>query len=154
MTEPHAVCITLLPRHDILAPIATAATGEVARSLALRLLDMDDDQLGQLRGAGGDSVLAVLGEANALPWVDGAIYLGRDPAAPRLLIPTMLRPDIASDVFERAIAARMGTAPAPWAVLPEESLSTSAHPRPLLVSVAAGLTIDRASLRAWLEARP
>ena len=39
---------------------------------------------------GSDSDLpTMLGAAEALPWVDGVIYLGRDPRAPSLLLPNM-----------------------------------------------------------------
>ena len=43
------------------------------------------------------SPVVVLGATEALPWVDGVNYLGRDPDAPRLLLPTMLRPAVAVD---------------------------------------------------------
>jgi len=69
----------------------------------------------------------------------------RDPDAPRLFVPAMLRPNAAIDVFERAIARRAAVLPSPWAVL----LSP-----PRLFSVADAVLIDRGRLSKWLEAHP
>src|SRR5580704_8142559 len=137
--------ITFSPRADILDPVAVAGLGPAARALANRLLRLTDEQLRELRGAAGDNLLIVLGETSSLPWVDGVAYLGRDPDAPRLLVPTMVRPDLALDVFERTVARRTAALPGPWAVL----LSP-----PQLFSVAHAAAIERDRLHAWLEAHP
>jgi hypothetical protein len=133
------------PRDDILEPAAAAGLGPIARLLAARLMLLSDDQLSRLRGCAGNGIVAVLGEAKDLPWVDGVAYLGRDPDAPRLLVPAMLRPNVAMDVFERAIARRAATLQGPWAVL--------ATP-PRLFSVADAAIINRVHLSKWLEAQP
>src|SRR5580658_513361 len=88
--------ITFSLRAKILDPVAVAGVGRPARALANRLLHLTDAQLRELRGAAGEDLLVVLGETSALPWADGVAYLGRDPDAPRLLVPTMVRPDISS----------------------------------------------------------
>jgi hypothetical protein len=141
--------ITFSPRAEILDPVAVAGLGRAARALAGRLLRLADEQLRELRGAAGDDLLVVLGETSALPWADGVAYLGRDPDAPRLLVPTMVRPDIGLDVLERAIARRAATLPSklpgPWAVLVSP---------PQLFSVAHAAAIERDRLQAWLEAHP
>lgn len=136
--------IAFEPRSEILPPAAVVATGEAAHALAARLTHMTDERLAVLRGAAGIGVLAILGEADALPWADGAIYLGRDPATPRLFMPTMLRPNVAPDIFERAVAHRMAGQAAPWAVLTD--------PRRIFSLAAAG-SIGRDSIQHWLEAR-
>lgn len=41
----------------------------------------------------GEPVLVALGSAEDLPWVDGAVWLGRDPDAPTLFLPTVLALD-------------------------------------------------------------
>jgi hypothetical protein len=141
--------ITFSPRADVLDPVAVAGLGPAARALANRLLRLTDEQLRELRGAAGDNLLIVLGETSSLPWADGVAYLGRDPDAPRLLVPTMVRPDIGLDVFERAIArqaaALSSTVSSPWAVL--------ASP-PQMFSAAHAAAIERDRLHAWLEAHP
>jgi hypothetical protein len=134
--------ITFLARDALLDPAAVVGRGPAARALARRLLLLSDGQLGKLRGAAAGDVVVVLGNAADLPWADGAAYLGRDPTAPRLLIPTMLRTNVALDVFERAIARRAAPLPGPWAVL--------AAP-PCLFSVADAAVIERERLGKWLE---
>ncbi|MCB9564908.1 MAG: hypothetical protein H6708_31365 [Kofleriaceae bacterium] len=52
-------------------------------------------------------MLAVVGDAARLPWVDGVAYLGRDLAAPSLLVPTTLAPDAPPALVERALRARL-----------------------------------------------
>jgi hypothetical protein len=139
------VRIGFFPREDLLEPVAAIALGAAARALADGLLRRSDEQLAALRGASGDGLLAVAGEGAVLPWADGVVYLGRDPAAPRLLLPTMLRPSAPLEAFERAIARRAAPESAPWAIL--------ASP-PVVFSLAAARPIERSHLRRWLEAQP
>jgi len=125
------------PRHDPLEPVCVVGIGAVGRALAHRLLATPDETL---RGVATDDALLVLGPSASLPWVDGALYLGRDPEAPQLLLSTRERPSVPIDVFERAIL-RLARDPAPLAVLPTRRL----------VSVAAARVIEPAQLRAWLQ---
>lgn len=137
--------ISFSPRDDSLAPVAAAGLGPVARALAGRLLRLSDDQLAALRGAAADGLVFVTGETAVLPWVDGVVYLGRDPDAPRLLLPTMLRPSAPLAAFERAIARHAAPAPGPWAALADP---------PLVFSAADVCPIERDHLQRWLEAQP
>jgi hypothetical protein len=137
--------IAFVPRENILEPVAVAGFGDAAVALAHRLLALDDDQLRELRGAAGDAVLIALGQTAALPWAAGVTYLGRDPDAPGLLVPTMLRPIVAFDVFERAIARHATPLSAPWAVV--------ALP-PLVFSVASATAIERDEIVKWLGDTP
>jgi hypothetical protein len=141
----HQMRIPFVPRPDILDPIAVVGSGPVAVALAQRLLRLADEALHELRGAAGDDVLVVLGATDALPWVDGVNYLGRDPNAPRLLLPTTIRPAIAADAFERAIARHAAALPGPWAVLPDARR---------VFSVMHAGPIDRNILGRWVEAHP
>jgi MoxR-vWA-beta-propeller ternary system domain bpX5 len=131
------------PRRDSLDPVAVIGLGPVARALAERLLRLADDRLALLRGLAGEHLIMVLGEASALPWVDGVTYLGRDVQAPQLLLPTTLAPAVALAIFERAMARHAAGRPGPWAVL--------AAP-PLLVSVADARPIERDHVGHWLGA--
>jgi hypothetical protein len=135
--------VTFSPRTDSLDPVAVIGTGPVARALAHRLLRLADADLAVLRGVAGDGLIALMGEAAALPWVDGVVYLGRDADAPRLLLPTTLRPAVAVDVFERAIARHAGRLGGPWAVL-------AAPPR--VIPIADALPVERAHVLRWLGA--
>jgi hypothetical protein len=136
---------TFTPRADSLEPEAVIGTGPAARALARRLLRLPDANLAALRGVAGDDLIALMGDADALPWVDGVTYLGRDADAPRLLLPTTLRPAVTLDVFERAIARHAGKVASPWAVL-------AAPPR--VISLADARPVERAHLLRWLGALP
>ncbi len=129
-------------RPDPLEPLCVVGVGAVARALASRALRSDDASLQALRGVATEDALLLLGPRESLPWVDGVVYLGCDPGAPLLLLPTQRRPTAPVDAFERAILRRLRHAPPPIAVL--------THP-PRLVSVAEARPVARARLQAWLE---
>jgi hypothetical protein len=112
--------------------------------LARRALERDDEQLVRLRGAASGDLLLFLGDAEELPWADGAVYLGRDPDAPGLLMPTLLAPAVHAPLLERAFRRRFPDAGQPIAVLPGARV---------LLSAAAARPVDRVTLRAWLEIR-
>ncbi|NMO20980.1 hypothetical protein HPC49_35830 [Pyxidicoccus fallax] len=133
------------PRAEPLEPLAVAGEGPVAFALARRLLTEDDARLATWSGVAGPGVLILLGPAGSLPWVDGAVYLGRDSTAPSLLLPCALAPDVAASMLERALLAHAGRMGTPVAVLP-----ASGH----LVSVNAARPVARATLTAWLEPAP
>src|SRR5689334_11719291 len=121
-----------------LAPRALAARGEAARALARRLLAWEEARRRGVTGCAGDGVLVVLGED--LPWVDGGRYLGHDPAAPRLLVPTSRAPDVPLDLFAEALAARLPRVGGPWAVFPGGDGGLT------VISLAAAGVLDRAAL--------
>ncbi|MCY1018910.1 hypothetical protein [Pyxidicoccus sp. MSG2] len=133
------------PRAEPLEPLAVAGEGDVALALARRVLSESDARLAGWSGVAGTGVLVLLGPAGSLPWVDGAVYLGRDSSAPSLLMPCALAPDVAASMLERALLARVGSKGTPVAVLP-----ASGH----LVSVGAARPVSRITLTAWLEPAP
>jgi hypothetical protein len=94
------------PRLRPLKPVGVFARGPAARALAERLLARDDAALARLRGVAGDGLLALLGAGGDLPWTDGVSYLGRDPEAPLLLLPTTQEPAIHPRLLERALLER------------------------------------------------
>lgn len=119
----------------------------MALSLARRALAAEDAQLGAWSGVAGSGVLILLGETDSLPWVDGALYLGRDPAAPALLMPCTLMPQVAPALLERALVGH-AAAGTPLAVLPRPAM---------LVPVGAARPVAREALAAWVteeEGRP
>jgi hypothetical protein len=129
-------------REPPLEAVAAAATGPTARALVRRLLALAPERLASLRGVAGRDVVLVVGEESALPWVDGVQYLGRDPGAPALLLPTTLRPAVPLALVERAVMLRRKTAPAPAALLLDP---------PLLVTLDDARTVDRPALEQWLR---
>jgi hypothetical protein len=130
--------VAWIPRDVPLLARAVVASGPAAKALGRRLMTLDDDSLRALAAVAGDELLVVLGEA--LPWVDGVVYLGRDESAPDLLLPTALVPTVPPALLEVAIR-RVVPRAAPVAVLPAR-----------LVACDTARAIDRALLERWLEA--
>lgn len=128
-------------RVEPLAPAAAIATGDAALALARRVLALSDEHRARLAGAASADAFVVRGEE--LPWVDGVAYLGVDPAAEGLWLPTTRRPDVPPDLFARAVYARFPDAARPLAVLESRRV----------LPLGAARTIDADALRQWLEAR-
>lgn len=135
------IAIEWSPREPPLQPVAVMAAGRAAAALARRLLTCSADDLASLQGVVSASAVVILGEEEALPWVDGALYLGRDPVAPRLLLPTTSMPSVPVAWLERSLLARIEAQDAPWALAPTLAL---------LVSAAAALPLDRSRIEEWL----
>jgi hypothetical protein len=131
------------PRDAPLAPRAVVGEGAAAYALGRRLVHCDRDELAGLAAVAAPGLLIVLASGDALPWVDGALYLGADLSAPSLLVPTALAPTVPIAVLELAVRARVPAAPV--AVLPS----------PLrLVPCGGARAIDRERLEAWLLSSP
>ncbi|NVJ16396.1 hypothetical protein [Myxococcus sp. AM010] len=125
-----------------LEPLAVVGEGLVAVALARRVLAEDDARLATWEGVAGPGLLVLLGASASLPWVDGAVYLGRDDAAPSLLLPCALAPAVAAPLLERALVAHARGGGAKWAVLPASMC---------LVSMEAARPVSRVTLQAWLD---
>lgn len=106
-------------RAQPLAARAVVARGDAARALARRLLDRSDEELHRLRGAATREVLLLGGAFEALPWADGAVYLGGEGA---LLWPVHLAPPCAPELLERALHGRFPHFAAPLVVVPSWKL--------------------------------
>lgn len=102
------------PRFEPLKPVAMIAFGNAARGLKARLLEFSDERLGELQGVFGDDLLFVAG--SDLPWSENVIYLGKDPRAPSIWLPTSAQPDLPVDVFLDALMSGF-SAEAPFAVV-------------------------------------
>lgn len=72
------------------------------------------------RGLAYGTGLLLLGPA--LPWTPEAVWLGLDPDAPALLLPTRLAPDRPVDLVADALLRAHPDAAPPLAVLPAEGL--------------------------------
>lgn len=127
-------------REPPLTATAAVARGAAARRLAERLARLDDGALARLVGVAGDELVVVSGED--LPWVDGVTYVGVDPSAPRLLLPTTRVPTVHPSLVEAALLERTKAAP-PLVVLDDL----------LIISFANARALQRARLVQWIAAR-
>jgi hypothetical protein len=140
---PHpSIALTWQLRTIPLAPVGVAAVGEAARRLADRLLAGNDESLDSLEGVAGPGWLVVLGPEASLPWVDGVMYLGRDLAAPALLLPTVLSPSIPVTLVEQAFRTQFPALRPPLAVFPQTGN---------VISLSTARRISRTTLLKWLE---
>lgn len=91
---------------EVPAAMGVVGYGEVARALHAKA---------QAATTGGGAppwqitahqdLLVLTGQADSLPWVDGARYIAPRPEAPTLWLPTLERPDIALDLLAAAVAS-------------------------------------------------
>lgn len=131
-----------VPREQPLAVRGVAARGDVALRLAARLLALPDAALGAWRGVVAGDDLVLVGDDP--PWVDGAVWLGRDADAPAWLLPTALRTDLPAALVLRALRGH-GADPS----LPHAAWPTADALR--VVPVASARPLSRARLAAWAE---
>lgn len=135
-----------IDRARVLAPIAACGRGAAADALALKLSSWPADRLAKLSGvsvfAPERAVFVLAQSEDDLPWVDGIQYLGKDPHAPQLLLPTAERPDIHLSLFERAIT-RVARTPGLIAVL--------APPARSIIPLRAALPLSSKKLRDFIE---
>jgi len=138
------LAVRLQQRVTPLSPEAALGLGRVAFALGRRLLELPDEQLGQLRGVAGPNALLVLGGAE-LPWCDGIAYFGREPDDPSLLLPCASSPTLPATLLARALEQRFAGQGLrrPFLI----SLSP-----PLLLAVGDARKLERPALHAWLEA--
>jgi hypothetical protein len=129
-------------REPPLVPTAVAARGSAAITLARRLLASTDDARAKLRGAAARDLMIVAGDAEVLPWVDGAVYLGQDLRAPALLLPTTRTPSVHPELLERALLRDRDPRARPLAILLD----------PLTVApLGPALPLRREEIEAWLK---
>jgi hypothetical protein len=124
---------------------AVAATGDAAVALGKRLMALDEAALARLTAVAADGVLIVLGDADALPWVDGVEYLGRDVSAPDLLLPTARAPTVPAPALQHAVVARPAATrgAAPYAMWRSDGVLR-------LVPCGPARAIERTRLATWL----
>ncbi|MCA9494821.1 MAG: hypothetical protein KC621_33060, partial [Myxococcales bacterium] len=125
------------PRPLPLAPVGAFAEGASARRLADRLLRLSDEALGAIEGVAGEGGIALLGE---IPWTDGLTWLGRDPAATALLLPTTRIPDRPVDLLQAELLRRVPDGSAPLVLLPAG-----------LIAMGRARPVDRTWLQRWRD---
>jgi len=105
--------VTFCRRVDPLDPVCAVGIGAVGRALAMRVRARLSHDGERVSGVVAGDIVLLMGETARLPWVDGVLYLGRDPRAPRLLLPTQLRPSVPID----ASRSRAPRVPRPFEAL-------------------------------------
>jgi len=139
--EASLISLTWHVRAEPLAASAIVGYGIAGLQLGRRLLELGDESLALLKGVAGSGLLILTGDQKSLPWVDGVQYLGRDPAAPSLLVPTTLDSAVPIALLERVLARRFEHR-SPLAVLPGLQL---------VAPLDVAREVARESLRAWVE---
>lgn len=112
-------------RSDPLSPCGLAVEGPGLAQLEARLEAYDATHLSRLKGVWGDGFAVILGANVDLPWLDrslGVTWLGVDPRARALRLPTAVRPCVPLDWLERRLLSWASPDCAPLAVLPSRSL--------------------------------
>jgi hypothetical protein len=132
------VALALVPREPPLAVAAVLARGTaVVAALAARLLrSASSDATGTCSSSG--DVLIVVGPS--LPWVDGVVYLGREPSCPQLLVPTTRATSLPADLVWAAFAQRGARGPLAL-------LDGLVNGPPRALSLAAASALDESTLR-------
>jgi hypothetical protein len=137
MTSP-----LFLARAEPLPVVGVAALGPHVRTLAERALSLSDAQLVTLTGVAGPTAAVVLGPLEALPWFDGALYLGAQGA---LLWPTWAEPNVHPLLLERALRRSLEAPDGPLALLVP---SLAQAQKPLVVPLVTARPLSRERLQA------
>ncbi|MCC6536208.1 MAG: hypothetical protein IT162_01575 [Bryobacterales bacterium] len=122
--------VTWTPRMPAAPPLTASGVylqGHAARGLARELLTAPLPPLEAVFIAEG---IVLLGPAEQLPWRDGALYLGRDAAEPRLYLPSTLAPSVPVEWLAAALARQHGLHP-PYALTESKTVIPLAGARPL-----------------------
>jgi hypothetical protein len=125
-------------RTDTLDPSSVIAFAAAAITLAEKLLLVGDESLQALKGVGAKEMILLAGSSDDLPWVNGAVYLGKDPQMPGFLLPTTLEPKLPADLFGRVMETKFKSF-APFAVLPGK-----------VVPFGKAKNLSRGVLETWL----
>ena len=133
--------VELVERQTPLSPAAVVARGRVSHALVERLSREEAARLTGLSAVAGVDLLIVLGEAETLPWADGVEYLGREPEAPALFLPTGRRANVPAALLEAALRRTHGH--------PSGGLALCWRDGPAVVSLADARKVSREALSHW-----
>lgn len=134
----------LVDREAPLAPMAFEARGEAARSWVRAYLQRSTSAPSALGVYVGDRIV-VMGEG--LLWADGLRWLGKEPGAQRILVPTRLALEPHAALVASALERAHPRLTFPLAVLPSES------PTLEIVPLGKARPLDATQLEQWLLER-
>lgn len=97
-------------RAQPLLPVAGWFCVDLVEALRVRLAGFSQERLEQLRVVVAQEGILVFGEASYLPWINGAVWLGRDDAAPELMQPTLWETDLPAVLLQQACLKKTGCA--------------------------------------------
>jgi hypothetical protein len=106
----------LRPRAVPLVAHALIARGDAALALARKLREGAPAGLRGVRWAG--AIALFVDTPEQLPWIDGAEWLGREPLAPSLFVPTRLEVTPHPQLVHAALARKLGADHFPLAIVP------------------------------------
>lgn len=107
---------TWQPRVTPLIASAVFIPTDKIQTALQRLMQLDAEHLATLEGVICELGMVILGEQNALPWVDGCVYLAMDKQAPHLYISTLFEPSLPLALLDKAVYKKWGQV---VALLPE-----------------------------------
>ncbi len=114
------------------------AQGGAARRVARLVLERSPEGLCVVAG---EDCLILLGPSDLLPWADGVVYLGQEPDAPGLWMPTTCVCDLHPVLVRQMLEPKHGL---PLLCLPAQGL---------FVSLFAQAPLSLSRLGAWLAGR-
>lgn len=132
--------ITWFKRKSPLPAKLAAAIGATSIKLGRRLLAYENNRLEQFKAVASHNLLIIASENSQLPWVDAIIYLGCDPAATQLYMPTLLKPNLAVALLQKRCLQLYQQSP--LAILPATNQ---------IVALQSLQTIDKSSIRHWIR---
>ena len=127
--------LTWQARPQALPVAGVVGLGAAGKALGERLLE--EPKLA-FRALAWDQGLVLLGDE--LPWVSGLIWLGREPDAPGLYLPTQVASTVDPSWVLQCLASQ--AQPPPIVVLPEPGL---------FFSLSHARSLDRSALQCWMK---
>lgn len=120
-------------RPTALTPAGLVAPATLAPALLSLLRLSEARQLSALSVVATRDLIVLLGDNDALPWLDGARYCAPDPDARNLWTPTHLAPALPVDLVQTNLIERAGSSPvllwhAPEQLLPLAGAQTLTPP--------------------------
>ncbi len=132
--------IKWIPRQTPLTAMAVVTKQPVAAQLVSKLLLRIDKELSELKGCYAGDYVVIIGDESMLPWINGAVYFGKDPDAPSLLMPTHSKPTVHTGLVEKAFSKL--TAKGRIIIMPDDAV---------VIPILKALPLDTNALKAFLK---
>lgn len=116
------------------------ANRHLSGALVERLLAEPDERLGTLRGVFGAVGIVLIADADALPWLDGLVYVRACSGDATVWVPSTTRISVPEAVFVRALRRAHPSMQGTVLALPASRR---------LIPLAGARPLKRADLEAW-----